>query len=163
MLVERISTADAPAPLGHPARRPSDRPSTGPAIGERLPDFSLPDSQARRLRSWKEIGSGFLSLCSGDPCWTQLGELRDAFGKFSAHDINVYAISYDDQETLQNLPKIKISFPLLSDIDSTVVRQFGILNQQVQKTMGCYTEFVSGRLCDRRKRDRGSKIFSRLL
>ena len=36
---------DAPAPLGHPGRSglPDGHP-TGPEIGERLPDFQLPDS-----------------------------------------------------------------------------------------------------------------------
>jgi hypothetical protein len=39
---------DAPAPLGHPARAnmPEGAP-TGPAIGERLPDFRLPDQNGR--------------------------------------------------------------------------------------------------------------------
>jgi hypothetical protein len=36
---------DAPAPVGHPARThlPDDHPA-GPALGERLPDFCLPDA-----------------------------------------------------------------------------------------------------------------------
>ena len=82
--------------------RPSDRPSDRAAIGERPPDFSLPDSSGKRVDyGWKEIGRFFIALQYGDLCWTQLGELRDAFDKFSADDINVYAISYDDQETLR--------------------------------------------------------------
>ena len=51
MLIERDHHGfDAPAPLGHPARAglPTDHP-TGPAIGERLPDFSLPDSSGKRV------------------------------------------------------------------------------------------------------------------
>lgn len=37
---------DAPVPVGHPARThlPDGHPA-GPAIGERLPDFQLPDAQ----------------------------------------------------------------------------------------------------------------------
>jgi hypothetical protein len=39
---------DAPAPLGHPGRAGLPKGhSTGPEIGERLPDFELPDAQAR--------------------------------------------------------------------------------------------------------------------
>ena len=39
---------DAPAPVGHPVRAslPADAP-TGPAIGDRLPNFSLPDAFGR--------------------------------------------------------------------------------------------------------------------
>jgi hypothetical protein len=41
---------DAPAPLGHPGRanRPEGAP-TGPAVGERLPDFRLPDHTGRSV------------------------------------------------------------------------------------------------------------------
>jgi hypothetical protein len=49
MTVERDEHGfDAPAPLGHPARAsmPGDHPA-GPTVGERLPDFSLPDSNGR--------------------------------------------------------------------------------------------------------------------
>lgn len=46
MVIERDHHGfDAPAPLGHPGRTglPSDH-GTGPEVGERLPDFSLPDA-----------------------------------------------------------------------------------------------------------------------
>ncbi|MCZ6890516.1 MAG: hypothetical protein O7H39_18660 [Gammaproteobacteria bacterium] len=46
MVVERDALGfDAPAPLGHPARAglPAGH-ATGPNIGERLPDFELPDA-----------------------------------------------------------------------------------------------------------------------
>ena len=51
MTVERDGSGfDAPAPLGHPARAglPQGHP-TGPAIGERLPDFELPDARGRLI------------------------------------------------------------------------------------------------------------------
>lgn len=41
---------DAPAPLGHPGRAGlPDGHKTGPEVGERLPDFVLPDSAGRRV------------------------------------------------------------------------------------------------------------------
>ena len=51
MTVERDETGfDAPAPLGHPGRAglPPGH-STGPNIGERLPDFELPDASGRAV------------------------------------------------------------------------------------------------------------------
>ncbi|HAJ30690.1 MAG TPA: peroxiredoxin [Gammaproteobacteria bacterium] len=46
----------------------------------------------------------------------------------------MYAISYDDPETLAEFAeKQGVHFPLLSDIDSKVIRQFGILNEQVTR------------------------------
>jgi len=49
MTIERDEHGyDAPAPLGHPGRLGlPDGASIGPAIGERLPDFVLPDAQGR--------------------------------------------------------------------------------------------------------------------
>ena len=52
MTVERDQLGfDAPAPLKHPARAslPGGHP-TGPLVGERLPDFSLPDQDGRDVR-----------------------------------------------------------------------------------------------------------------
>ena len=42
---------DAPAPLDHPGRLglPDGHP-TGPEVGERLPDFALPDAHGREVR-----------------------------------------------------------------------------------------------------------------
>ncbi|MBW2281526.1 MAG: redoxin domain-containing protein [Deltaproteobacteria bacterium] len=42
---------EAPAPLGHPGRSglPAGQP-TGPEIGDKLPDFELPDQHGHRIR-----------------------------------------------------------------------------------------------------------------
>jgi hypothetical protein len=49
---------EAPAPLGHPGRAglPAGH-STGPAIGERLPDFELPDQAGRRVGFHEDRGN----------------------------------------------------------------------------------------------------------
>ena len=51
MTIERDELGfDAPAPLGHPGRvgLPEGH-ATGPEIGDKLPDFELPDQHGRRL------------------------------------------------------------------------------------------------------------------
>lgn len=50
MTVERDEFGfDAPAPLGHPGRLGlPDGHGTGPEIGDRLPDFSLPDQNGNQ-------------------------------------------------------------------------------------------------------------------
>jgi len=56
--IERDETGfEAPAPLGHPGRKglPADHP-TGPNVGERLPDFDLPDHTGRRVRFHEDRG-----------------------------------------------------------------------------------------------------------
>ncbi len=49
---------DAPAPLGHPGRLglPTGHP-TGPEIGDRLPDFELPDASGKLVRFDEDRGS----------------------------------------------------------------------------------------------------------
>ena len=64
---------------------------------------------------------------------TQLVELRDATASFQAEGIKLYTISYDDKEVLAEFSKnYGIEYPLLSDIDSKVIRAYGILNEQVR-------------------------------
>ena len=59
--------------------------------------------------------------------------MRDAWPKFEAQGVRLFAISYDDPEVLREFAeKQEIPFPLLSDIDSKVIRSYGILNEQVQ-------------------------------
>jgi len=48
---------DAPAPVGHPVRASMpENTSTGPSVGERLPDFELPDSAGRVVRFHEDRG-----------------------------------------------------------------------------------------------------------
>ena len=64
-------------------------------------------------------------------------ELRDAFGRFAENDIKLYAISYDDQQALSEFAKLEnVPYKLLSDIDSEVIRRFGILNTQTERSGG---------------------------
>ena len=58
MTVERVDLGfDAPAPLDHPARAglPAGA-STGPGVGERLPDFELPDAFGRPVSFHEDRG-----------------------------------------------------------------------------------------------------------
>ena len=58
MTVERDALGfDAPAPLGHPGRAGLDAGHpTGPEVGERLPDFTLPDAHGRPVSYHEDRG-----------------------------------------------------------------------------------------------------------
>ncbi len=64
MTVERDKLGfDAPAPLEHPARASlPEGASTGPAIGERLPDFELPDAFGRAVSFHADRGQSKAAL-----------------------------------------------------------------------------------------------------
>jgi len=60
---------------------------------------------------------------------TQLVELRDRIEEFDAAGIRVYGVSYDPQVALKRFSdKNGLTYDLLSDAGSVVVRRFGILN-----------------------------------
>ena len=53
---------------------------------------------------------------------------------FAAADINVYALSYDEQDALADFrDAYGISYRLLSDPESKIIRQFGILNTLISE------------------------------
>ncbi len=60
--------------------------------------------------------------------------MRDAFAKFEANGIKLYAISYDDPQALKEFAEAQqIPYTLLADVNSTVIRQYGILNTQISE------------------------------
>lgn len=60
---------------------------------------------------------------------TQLVELQRVLPELRAAGFALYAISYDTQEQLRNFADRQgISYPLLSDIGSVVIKRYGILN-----------------------------------
>ncbi len=60
--------------------------------------------------------------------------MRDSYARFEAEGISLYALSYDDRDTLREFSEAQgIPFTLLSDVDSAVIRKYGILNTEVSK------------------------------
>ena len=59
MTIERDELGfDAPAPVGHPGRLGLETGHpTGPEVGERLPDFRLPDIHGREVALHADRGS----------------------------------------------------------------------------------------------------------
>lgn len=60
---------------------------------------------------------------------TQLVELQRQAGEFGAAGFKIYAVSYDPRDALARFAsRHGITYPLLSDQGSAVIRRFGILN-----------------------------------
>ena len=59
MVIERDELGfDAPAPVGHPGRMGLEAGHpTGPEVGDRLPDFRLPDAHGREVEFHADRGS----------------------------------------------------------------------------------------------------------
>jgi peroxiredoxin len=68
-------------------------------------------------------------------------ELQDRVEELRAQGIGVAAISYDSEEVLADFSQRRsITFPLLSDDDSRVIMEFGILNTVVGEAVGTGTQ-----------------------
>ena len=64
-------------------------------------------------------------------------ELQDRLEELSASGIGIAAISYDSPEVLAEFAERRgISFPLLADVDSSVITEFGILNTVAAEGVG---------------------------
>jgi len=60
-----------------------------------------------------------------------LVELQSGVERVSAANIQVVAVSYDSVEVLANFTKKNnITFPLLSDPDSKIIKAYGVLNAE---------------------------------
>jgi peroxiredoxin len=74
---------------------------------------------------------------------TQLVQLQTVAAKLAERGFSVFAISNDPVEVLAEFSaEHGITYPLLSDADSAVIRSFGIMNQLIQpeegRSMGWY-------------------------
>ena len=60
-------------------------------------------------------------------------ELQGRYEEIRKQGLGLIAISYDSPETLKKFADSRgISFPLISDSGSAIIRRFGILNEQQQ-------------------------------
>jgi hypothetical protein len=65
--------------------------------------------------------------------------LQRSIADFACQKIAIFAVSYDTVEVLQNFAaKYGITYPLLSDVGSKVIRALGLLNEQVYEQHAAY-------------------------
>jgi peroxiredoxin Q/BCP len=98
-----------------------------PEIGDKAPDFTLPDEdgQPRRLYDALERGPVMLVFYPGDftpTCTKQLCEYRDEFGDFLQLGLQILGISDDAVEKHHSFKQAKsLPFPLLADPDHKAI------------------------------------------
>jgi len=116
----------------------NDGLKTGPKIGAKVPDFTLSDQDGKQLSLHELMGpKGLLLIFSRSADWcpfcrSQLVELQESAEALRRNGINPASITYDSQEVLRRFSDTyHISYPMLSDKGSVVIRKFGILNTNV--------------------------------
>ena len=142
-----VAVAEATAQQAPPAPSAPATPPTvgvsrlGPQIGQRVPDFTLLDqnNQSRSLQSLMgPRGLVLLFYRSADwcpYCKTQLVEEQNAYAEVRKNGYGLAALSYDPVAVLADFSKRRgITFPLLSDGGSAVIKRYGLLNTTIPTT-----------------------------
>ncbi len=66
-------------------------------------------------------------------------ELENSYAAIRAQGLGLIAVSYDSPEILKSFAdRKKITFPMLSDPGSRVIREYGIFNETVEKSSPAY-------------------------
>lgn len=106
-----------------------------PRIGQRVPDFSLPDTdkQERKLSEFTRKGKTallFFPFAFSGVCDKEMCVFRDDATEMNSLGVQVVGISVDSLFTLKVFAQTyNLQFPLLSDFNKKVARAYGVLHE----------------------------------
>jgi len=109
----------------------------GIQVGEKIPPIAAPD-QFGHPQTFESLRGkhGLLLLFSRSADWCpyckrHLLQLQQAKAEYEAKGVHVASITYDSEGILKSFADRKgITYPMLSDTDSKIIRAFGILNPE---------------------------------
>lgn len=108
-------------------------------VNDKAPAFTLHSDNQEQVSlsdyAGRNLVINFFPLAFTGTCTEQMCTMRDALAQYNSLDTEVVGISVDSSFTLGKFKEAeKLTFPLLSDFNKEVSRQFGAL----------YEEFVMG-------------------
>jgi peroxiredoxin len=104
-------------------------------IGQRVPEFSLPDTnkQERKLSEFTQKGKTvllFFPFAFSGVCDKEMCVFRDGAAKFNSLNAQMVGISVDSLFTLNVFAQTyNLRFPLLSDFNKKVSKAYGVLHE----------------------------------
>jgi len=107
-----------------------------PVIGRPAPDFTLPSTTGENisLRQFKGKQTVILYFYPKDDtpgCTKEACDFRDYAAEFEKHHAVILGVSTDSLESHQHFrEKRKLPFPLLSDAEAEVSKQYGVYKQK---------------------------------
>jgi len=131
-----------PAEPEHPPRRRGGAKPGGPdwpgenlTVGMAAPDFELPSTLGRKITlhefRGKRVILYFYPKDDTPGCTMEACAFRDNLPRFEAKEGVVLGISLDDDLSHQRFAqKYNLPFPLLSDVDAAVCRQYGVYKEK---------------------------------
>lgn len=108
----------------------------GPRIGQKAPEFSLPDAEGKQRSLGEFVGPAvtllaFFPFAFSGVCDKEMCVFRDGFDGLSAPTTLVVGISVDSVFTLKAFAQTyNLQFPLLSDFNRQVTRLYGVLQER---------------------------------
>jgi peroxiredoxin Q/BCP len=135
-----IVVAAEPPVLPTPSRRKPkpgspDWPGESLTVGMEAPEFSLPSTLGRKVSlsefRGKRVVLYFYPKDDTPGCTMEACAFRDNLSRISSKDAVILGISLDDELSHQRFAqKYNLQFPLLSDVDAAVCRQYGTYKEK---------------------------------
>jgi peroxiredoxin len=105
-----------------------------PRIGQKVPEFVLPDSdkKTRSLSEFTKQGTvvlAFFPFAFSGTCDKEMCTFRDGFGILQASGGQLVGISVDSSYSLRAFAQTyNLQFPLLSDFNKKIMKLYGVLH-----------------------------------
>jgi peroxiredoxin len=106
-------------------------------LGATAPDFTLPNQDREAVTLSQQLAKGpvvlaFVPAAFSGVCTKELCTFRDSMAALNAMHAQVYGISVDTFFTLKAWQDAQqLNFPLLSDFNKTVIREYGVFNEDM--------------------------------
>jgi peroxiredoxin len=103
-------------------------------VGAKAPDFTLPDQDNKPVTLSEQLKKGpvvlaFFPAAFSGVCTTEMCRFRDSASDLDKVHAQVIGVSVDTFFALKAWADAqKLRFPLLSDFNKTVIRQYGVTN-----------------------------------
>ena len=109
-------------------------------VGKTAPDFTLPNQDREPVTLSDQLKSGpvvlaFFPAAFSGTCTTEMCTFRDLTRELNALSAKVIGISVDTFFALKAWADAhKLNFPLLSDFNKEVIKQYGVVNEKDRKS-----------------------------
>ena len=105
-------------------------------VGSKAPDFTLPNQDREPVTLSQQRGRpvvlAFFPAAFSGTCQKELCTFRDALARFNQVKAQVYGVSVDTFFALKAFAdQQKLNFPLLSDFNKQVIRDYGVFNEDM--------------------------------
>ena len=108
-----------------------------PEVGSKAPDFTLPNQDRQPVTLSQELKKGpvvlaFFPAAFSGTCTKEICTIRDSIADLNRASARVLGISVDTFFVLKAWADAqRLDFPLLSDFNKIVIREYGVFNEDM--------------------------------